>query len=83
MASLVHLGEELSRNTRWLWPTALGFVLLVIMRWAEKLPVARRRMILQGAVFSLIAVAVLFGSYAVWEIGTGAREIDFPNGMDS
>lgn len=76
VASLVHLGEELTRNTRWLWPTAVGLLLIPLVSSRTNILVRWRRYTTRLAVRSLIAISLVFGGYAMFELATGSARID-------
>lgn len=76
VASLVHLGDELPRNIRWLWPAAIGVVVVYLMTARWRFLVVRRRRITRSALAATGVVAVVFGAYAVTEFLSG------PVGMD-
>lgn len=69
VVSVVHLGDELPRDLKWLWPAILGsaFVWAATSRRAGWLR-RRRRAVLRTAIAITIAVALGFGGYAMWEV---------------
>jgi hypothetical protein len=72
VASIVHLGDELPRTAKWIWPSVLG-LLVVCAATATALPWHRyRARALRFGVASTIAVALLLGAYAGWELWRGS-----------
>ncbi|MCZ7599691.1 MAG: hypothetical protein M5U09_20730 [Gammaproteobacteria bacterium] len=71
VASIVHLGEELPRNTRWLWPTALGMLLVPLASSRAPALGRYRRGLVRFSARAAVAVALSFGAYAMFELATG------------
>ena len=68
VVSLVHLGDELPRKARWLWPTVIGLVVVYLLT-AERLQApAIRRTLRKPVVTATLAVAVLFAGYVLFEV---------------
>lgn len=65
VASIVHLGDEMSRDLKWLWPAAIGT--FVVWAATTRAAVLNRRRLLRAAVALTITLAVGFGGYAIWE----------------
>ena len=78
VVSLVHLRDELSSDLRWLWPSAVGAIVLWLAGgpgFASLRPARARARAL--AVAATIVLALAFGSYAVWEAIQG-RGVNAP-----
>lgn len=71
VASIVHLGDELPRNTRWLWPTALGMLLVPLASSRAPALGRYRRGLVRFSAWAAVAVALSFGAYAMFELATG------------
>ena len=75
VASIVHLGAELPRNIKWLWPTILGVCLLFLMSSGRPFFARIRRRLTRFSVVTLITVTLLFGAYAMYELAIGVVKI--------
>ncbi|GJL84029.1 MAG: hypothetical protein DHS20C01_36630 [marine bacterium B5-7] len=75
VASIVHLGDELSRNLKWLWPTMLGFLLIPLISTRHYSLVKHRRKTTRYAVTVLLLIALSFGGYAMYEVVSGQMVI--------
>lgn len=67
VVSLVHLNEELPRNVKWLWPSAVGAVVIYLVTADRPYLSARRRVIIRSALAATGVIAVGFGAYAITE----------------
>jgi hypothetical protein len=70
VVSLVHLRDEMSSDLRWLWPSAIGLLVIwaASSRQAEWLGGIRRARATRNAVRGTLLVGVLFGLYVTWEL---------------
>lgn len=74
VASIVHLGDELPRDLKWLWPSLIGGLFVwaattTRSKWLRR----RRRWVLRGVVAITILLAIGFGGYAMWEVSRELR----------
>jgi hypothetical protein len=60
VVSIVHLRDELSNDTRWLWPSVLGAATL----WL----VGEGRRTTRWTMRALLALSIGFGAYVFWEV---------------
>jgi len=77
VASIVHLGDELPRNMKWLWPAAVGTLVVCAatassVSWRRFRPQATR-----WGVSATIAIALFLGAYAGWELLSGRKGAPF------
>ena len=78
VVSLVHLRDELSSDLRWLWPSAVGAAVLFLAGGPAFESLRPSRAAARAwAIRVTIAVALVFGSYAVWEAVNG-RGVNAP-----
>ena len=75
VASLVHLNDELPRNIKWLWPTAIGIVVIWLLSTDRPWVAQRRKVVLTIAIKTVLIVALTFGGYAMFELISGAEVI--------
>ena len=73
VASVVHLGDELSRDLKWLWPAAIGMVVVWTTTTRARWIWTRRRAVLRGAIALTVLLALAFGGYAMVEVARAAR----------
>ena len=69
VASIVHLGDELPRDLKWLWPSAVGA--LVVCAATATAPAWLRRhraRVTRAAVLTTLTVGLCFGGYALYEV---------------
>lgn len=75
VVSVVHLNDELPRNVKWLWPSAIGLAVTYLVTANRPYLVARRRRITRTALAATGVIAVGFGVYAITEFLAGATDI--------
>lgn len=68
VVSLVHLRDELSANTRWLWPAALGLFAIWITQGASTPGNPWRTRAQRWAIVLVVTIALGFGGYALYEV---------------
>lgn len=68
VASVVHLRDEMSGNTRWLWPSALGLFTIWVVQGAATPGHASRARAQRVVVAGVVALSLAFGVYAVYEL---------------
>jgi len=78
VVSLVHLDDELPRNVKWLWPSAIGVTVIYLVTASRPYLVARRRIITRSALAATGVIAIGFGAYAITEFIFGAVDADMP-----
>ena len=75
VVSIVHLGDELPRNLKWLWPSLLGaLVIAATGTAASRLPQPRGR-ILRLAVGLTLVVTGLSAGYVVYDLSRGTAVV--------
>jgi hypothetical protein len=79
VASIVHLGDELPRTAKWLWPSVVG--ILVVCAATSSAAWWRRYRLhaVRAGVVATIVIALLFGAYAGWELWRGREGSPFGN----
>jgi hypothetical protein len=83
VVSLVHLKEELPRDVKWLWPSALGLFVITLATGAPGVAgISTRGRSLRSAVFATLVTGLLLGTYAINEfLGGGGAAGQIEPGM--
>jgi len=72
VVSIVHLGDELPRNLKWIWPSLLGALVIgATGTAARRLPQPRGK-ILRFAVGLTLVVTALYAGYVAYDLSRGA-----------
>jgi hypothetical protein len=76
VVSIVHLNDELPRTVKWTWPTFVGGLIIFLTTAGTPWPlVLPRGKVLRSAVWATLVLAVLYGSYAVYDLARGGASI--------
>lgn len=69
VVSILHLNDELPRNWKWLWPTALGIVMVYGMTTVKNSWIRQHKpAVMRASVYTLLGVIICFGIYVVIEL---------------
>jgi hypothetical protein len=68
VVSIVHLGDELPRNVKWIWPTLLGGLIIAATGNAAGRFAPPRGKLLRLAVAATVLVAVLYAGYVAYDL---------------
>jgi hypothetical protein len=79
VASIVHLGAELSRNAKWLWPSVVGAVVVCAATGSADWWRRFRAQATRIGVTATIVLALSLGAYATWELWSGRDGAPFGN----
>lgn len=85
VVSLVHLGDELPRKVKWLWPAVVGFTVIWLLtgqggrRLGHALLFRPPGRIMRGLVWATVALSVMYGGYVVYDLA-GGRTISSQDG---
>lgn len=71
VVSIVHLGDELPRNLKWIWPTLFGGLIIAATGNAARRFAEPRGKVLRLAVGATVLVAVLYAGYVAYDLGRG------------
>lgn len=72
VVSLVHLGDELPRDMRWLWPSLMGVLVIGASTAARPHLLRRNRArVTRLAMRAALGIALLLGLYVGWELVVG------------
>lgn len=72
VVSIVHLGDELPRNLKWIWPTLFGAVIIALTGNAASRFAQPRGTVLRRAVAVTVLVTALYAGYVVYDLSHGA-----------
>jgi Na+/proline symporter len=79
VASIVHLGDELPRDMKWLWPSAVGTLVICAATASGTWWRRFRARATRWGIATTIAVSLLLGIYAGCELIAGRKSSPFGN----
>jgi hypothetical protein len=68
VVSIVHLRDELTNDTRWLWPSLLGVLVAALVGEGHRAN--------KWAIRALLAVSIAFGAYVGWEVARDHGQVE-------
>jgi hypothetical protein len=74
VVSVVHLGDELPREVKWLWPSVFGAAIIWLASTNAGAFLSQpRARVLRWSVRATVCLAVLYGSYIAYDLVRGGR----------
>jgi small basic protein len=71
VVSIVHLGDELPRDLKWIWPTLFGGVIIAATGNAAHRLAQPRGRVLRLAIGTTLLVTLLYAGYVVYDLNRG------------
>ena len=75
VVSIVHLGDELPRNLKWIWPTLLGGLVIAATGSAARRFAQPTGKLLRLAVAVTVVVSLLYAGYVVYDLSRGGTAV--------
>jgi len=73
VVSIVHLGDELPRNLKWIWPTLFGGLIISLTGNAARHVAQPRGKVLRFAIALTLVMTALYAGYVAYDLSRGGR----------